>query len=352
MKRGVRETTSVSLIDVMPTILDWVNLKVPKHVSGISLKSSLQGGTIPAVPVYAESELAFLESRCAPLRSITTGKWKYIDTTQAELYDLSADPNETVNLASTHPKQVREFENLLDAVCGKMHPTTADAVNLSPDDKQILASLGYVTGPTANEFVRDNNRLPDVKEMLPYYVKLSAARHQAAQGRIDVAIEMIRSILNEAAGYSTARLYLGDLLVRQKQFDQALQEYAAVAREQPDNAEAHSSWANVLAAKGEFQESVTHYRKAIEIDPDAAPYHYYYSFTLTRLGQSSAALKELEQAIRCYPGFVEARLQLGKLLAESGRVTEASAQYAAASKYRRNLPRQPLIETPQNPKRP
>ena len=125
-----------------------------------------------------------------------------------------------------------------------------------------------------------------------------------------------------------------------------------MAREQPDNAEAHSSWANVLAAKGEFQESVTHYRKAIEIDPDAAPYHYYYSFTLTRLGQSSAALKELEQAIRCYPGFVEARLQLGKLLAESGRVTEASAQYAAASKYRRNLPRQPLIETPQNPKRP
>jgi tetratricopeptide (TPR) repeat protein len=258
------------------------------------------------MPCYSETELAFLESRCAPLQSVTTEGWKFIETTRAELYDLTVDPGEVRNLAEDEPARVQELRDVLGKMREKMTPASAASVNLTPDEKRILASLGYAAG--------------------------------AGDGDVAAAIEMIRKILDDAPRYSTARLFLGDLLLRQKQFDGAAKEYAAVASDQPDNAEAHAYWANALAAQGHFEDAAAHYRKAIEIDPTGAAYHYYFSFTLIRLGNSKAAIDQLQDAIRCNPAFVEARLQLGRLLAENGQAGDAAQQYEAALKYRPGLP--------------
>jgi arylsulfatase A-like enzyme/Flp pilus assembly protein TadD len=345
IQSGARVPTPVSLIDVMPTILDCLSIPVPGPVAGSSFKAALAGGQIPAKACYSETELGFLESRCSPLRSVATERWKYIETSRPELYDLALDPQEVRNLAENEPTQAAELAELLEQLREKMRPASADSMNLTPDDRRILASLGYVGGRSSKP-PAPAEQLPDVKDMLPHYVRLSEARARADDGEVVAAIEMVREILDQAPRYSTARLFLGDLLVRERLFDAAAGEYAAVASDQPDNAEAHAFLANALAAQGLFQDSVPHYRKAIDIDPTGAPYHYYFAFTLIRLGNSAEAILQLEEAVRWNPAFVEARLQLGKLLAENGRTDGAVQQYEAALKYRPGLPRPPWLRKP------
>jgi len=213
---------------------------------------------------------------------------------------------------------------------------------LTPDEKRILASLGYVGGASTTKPPAPGDKLPDVKDMLPHYVRLSDARTQATKGN-PAAIDTVREILQEVPSYSTARLFLGDMLLSKQQFAEAAKEYSAVANDQPENHEAHSSWANVLAAQGRFDEAIVHYRKAIDIEPASSSYHYYYAFTLIRVGKVAEAIKELEDAVRINPAFIEARMPLSKLLAESNRTAEAVEQYEAARKYRPDLAAPPWL---------
>lgn len=42
---------------------------------------------------------------CSSLLGLETGKWKYIQASRPELYDLSEDPGESKNLVEAYPQQ-------------------------------------------------------------------------------------------------------------------------------------------------------------------------------------------------------------------------------------------------------
>ena len=348
---GVRVPTPVSLIDLMPTILDYLNIPLPSPVSGRSLKLALSGQKLLTIPTYSESELAFFESRCAPLRSVTTERWKFIETTRPELYDLSADPNEALNLADAEPAQVREMTNILEELREKMTLANADAVNISTEEKRILASLGYVGGSGLQKPATPGETLPDVKEMMPKYVELLAARDLITAGDPSGAMETLRKIVRDMPGYSTARNLLADLFMHQQQYSAAEREYATVVKDQPENAEAHAGLANSLLAQGRLDDALGHFRKSVEIEPDNTSYHYYFAFALARAGNAADAIHELEAAVRIDPAFVDARLPLSKLLADTGRTEEAVKQYEEALKHRPDMSPPPWLPSRESTKK-
>jgi hypothetical protein len=93
--------------DVMPTLLDVQNLPIDSGVLGQSLLS----------PRY-EERIAFFHKNSDPEKwGLRDGHWKFIvekvDSKNAELYDLDADPDEQVNLASRYPARVGEYVNRL-----------------------------------------------------------------------------------------------------------------------------------------------------------------------------------------------------------------------------------------------
>lgn len=92
----------VSLMDVLPTLVELVGARVPEGVSGYSLLSSLRGRPLRRPRVIAELDASMsLLGDVAPLRSATIigPRYKYIERTRgpsgAALYDLSRDPAET-----------------------------------------------------------------------------------------------------------------------------------------------------------------------------------------------------------------------------------------------------------------
>ena len=98
-----RVAQSVSLVDLLPTLVELANEGVPPKyadkLDGSSLLPWLEGGQItdPA-PVYGEM---LGEGAVAPLFLIRRGRFKYVfsKSDPEQLYDLDADPHELNNLA-------------------------------------------------------------------------------------------------------------------------------------------------------------------------------------------------------------------------------------------------------------
>jgi len=103
----------VSSIDVMPTVLDLLDVPVAdavrKQLRGSSLAPALKGEPV-AKDVYAETDYRLYTYK----RSVSTmDGWKFIYTLEnkgRELYDLKNDPGETVNLVEKQPKIAYELE--------------------------------------------------------------------------------------------------------------------------------------------------------------------------------------------------------------------------------------------------
>jgi len=104
-------TENVSLLDVLPTLLDIAGVERPELAGGTSLLPLLGGDHDPDRVVYGE----YLgEGAIAPILMIRRGSLKYVfcEADPPQLYDLATDPDELVNLCTLteHADTVAAFE--------------------------------------------------------------------------------------------------------------------------------------------------------------------------------------------------------------------------------------------------
>ena len=148
VKKGVVQTTAVSLIDVMPTILDALKIKSPNYMAGSSLYPLLLGQEATYGPVF--SERREFENPPKPYfagedYSIIEDKWHLIFSTirESELYNFSVDGREKNNL-SNQAKRVRALESKIELWRNRTKPLFGKSV--PETDKaalEKLRSLGY-----------------------------------------------------------------------------------------------------------------------------------------------------------------------------------------------------------------
>ncbi len=133
----------VSLLDIPPTILDYLGLKQIPEWQGESLLPIIEGRE-KADPVFAE----FTDFEDKESTSVSTNRWKMIlkDGREPELYDLISDREEQRNLYSDKVKTVEEMEKLLRDWENRI-PYRESEVNsdiLHNEIKVQLKALGYV----------------------------------------------------------------------------------------------------------------------------------------------------------------------------------------------------------------
>lgn len=113
VKSGKVINDQISSIDLMPTILDLLDVEMPararNQLLGSSLTPAFIGKTVTK-EVYSETDYRQYTYKRSV---ITTDGWKFIYTLEnkdRELYNLTSDPGETTNLVEREPRLAYELE--------------------------------------------------------------------------------------------------------------------------------------------------------------------------------------------------------------------------------------------------
>jgi arylsulfatase A-like enzyme len=136
----------VSLLDVLPTLLEALALERPAGLQGRSLLPLLRGETIDAVPHFAEA--------AADRRSfgVRTEGWKYLrfGSGRETLFDLERDPGERVDRCRVDPETCRSLRRALAEWRREMGRAAAEGGRPSPRPAELdeatrerLEALGY-----------------------------------------------------------------------------------------------------------------------------------------------------------------------------------------------------------------
>jgi arylsulfatase A-like enzyme len=158
---GIRLDDLVRTIDVAPTLCALMGMDPPSVSSGHAVIECAESGPartgarpVPAAAEEAE-RLAYLETfrprlshKWSELQGLRTQDWKYIHGPRDELYNLSKDSAETMNLVEQMPAMRDSLHELMTAVAftslARGHEQ-ADEMTLSPEQEERLRSLGYLT---------------------------------------------------------------------------------------------------------------------------------------------------------------------------------------------------------------
>jgi hypothetical protein len=76
--------------------------------------------------IYAESYFPQLYMNWAPLRSMQDSRWKFIDAPAPELYDLTSDSGERMNLIDRMPARAADLRRALVQLTGGSAGTMAE----------------------------------------------------------------------------------------------------------------------------------------------------------------------------------------------------------------------------------
>jgi arylsulfatase A-like enzyme len=130
----------VGLINIYPTVLDYLDISVEHDLSGRSLLEPLRE---EGAAVYTET------SRQATLRGVVAGRFKLILDLERQgqaLFDVVRDPEELRDLSEEDPQRAHVLRGRLERWMAEVEEssTPGRVTELSPRERERLRSLGYV----------------------------------------------------------------------------------------------------------------------------------------------------------------------------------------------------------------
>lgn len=144
LPKGQRISELVAHIDIIPTILDILDLSPEKNIKGLSL-----------LPLILNRDQLlprdFVLSQSNEKVAVLSRRWKYIATLNekgnigaTEIYDLLKDPGEKKNLASSALNIKAAMHKQLEHYLQQRNRSKLDLDKILPQLKKQLKALGYI----------------------------------------------------------------------------------------------------------------------------------------------------------------------------------------------------------------
>ncbi len=362
----------VSLIDIMPTIASLMGAPAQKQVPGLDLSPWLASDRagLGGRPLYAETIAPTTYYGASSLLGVIVDRWKYIETSRPELYDLRSDPLESVNLLQREPARANAMgKEIKGIVATALRPqgSNNDAA-LDPAARERLEALGYLSrGGGSPEVVFDRTR-EDPKDLIGFFrtdqrlsklaeskkyaearalcdqmlrerpgfadCHLQMSRMAAEEGNLTAAYESAKKAVQLSPGNEKARLHLAGLLQSRGDLDGAIAQHREALKSQPDSIEARTLLGRALAEKGRLDEAVSTLGSAVAAQPESAMARTQMGFALAKQGKLPEAIESYRKAVALDPGSADAHAYLGSALATQGKLDEAIGHFEEALRAR------------------
>ena len=275
---------------------------------------------------YSESYYARNHYGWSELRALRSGRYKLIQTTRPELYDLERDPEELQNLYDTRRDLADRLARALDQLSGGEVAGAPSSVD--PETRERLAALGYI-GSFAPAVTRRGERRADPKDKIQIFNLLTTPRAEGRAGS-DEAIARLRKVTELDGGVLDAWIMLGNEYVKRGELQTALGQYQRALALNPDFDLATINLANTYRLLGNDEAAILGYRRYLEKDPKNALVRYQLGEIHLDLGQLDAARAAFEQALVDDTRVASARNALGVVAFKQGDLARAEQEIRAA----------------------
>jgi len=292
---GKTVEAQVRTIDIMPTILDMLAVATPRKLDGSSLGPLLAGAETTSRIALAETEYP-LRFGWAPLRSVRTDGFKFIEAPSPELYDLRQDAAELRNAYAPWDTRVQKLRRTLAESMPRRSSSEKSATPASTVDE--LHALGYL-GPAdagSSTDVPEPSLLPDPKDKIEEQNLLHIAMMSAEDGRLPEARAALKKLIAMDSTSVTALSQLGRLEM----------------------------------TSGNASEAATHFRETYKLRPQDPTIALEYAEALERSGNLQNAREVLESSLKSHPDHFSARLRLGRIYLRLNDAQSAIVQFEAA----------------------
>jgi arylsulfatase A-like enzyme/Tfp pilus assembly protein PilF len=303
----------VSLIDVVPTVLELLGVEIPAEVDGRHL---LDDRRATDDAVYFDTVEPLMQYGWAPLRGLRTLREKLIEAPEPEHYALDDDPGELRNRFASAPPGAERLREELHREFGP-----ADLADLAPGTETVdpevierLASLGYVgTRSTAAPAARR-----DPKRMLPLWNRFDDVYPLLRSGRPDEAVRLLDAIVEGDPDNGRAWFIRGMVLQSTGDLEEAETSLRNSVRVLP-GADRYSRLAEILYLRERFDQGDAAVEEARRIEPRSGLPYVAEGVGLTLRKRYDEALLAFERARAIDPANAGTRAQELTALVEQMR---------------------------------
>ncbi len=320
----------VRTVDIVPTILDLLDLPGERDLDGKSLRPLWEGKNDERT-AYLETFVPRLNFGWAELRGLRDANLKVIHAPRSENYDLTHDPTEVKDLHGTGDMQ-GEWDRLTKDLGGMIETDPFTRGEQRPDDisdetRDKLAALGYVWTATESEATGPR---PDPKDRIAYWEQFQQSQNLMRDGDFEAAVVAVRELLAVDPDNVVAMGSLANALARTGHEDEALEVYRRMMVLDPHRETSYLGSAKILREQGRFDEAADLARAAIEMQPNDPQGHTSLGDTFLEQNRFPEAEQHFRKALEIDPHSMLAASGLGNCLNRAGRLDEALAVLNAA----------------------
>ncbi|MHC4962396.1 MAG: sulfatase-like hydrolase/transferase [Planctomycetota bacterium] len=318
------------LIDIPPTVCSLLGVESSESFKGQDLSGLLRHEPSEGHDrsIYSES-LVPTKYQASPLLGLVSVRYKYIQSTRPELYDLRNDPGETNNMISQDPHRARLMEDALAArVAGSLAADTADSrTQLDEESVKKLESLGYVGGRVDEDYSFDQDK-PDPKDMFRYHTDLVEIMLLMRNEDYEAAEKACQKIVSEGFEFSEVYSHLAKIAsIKYKDDEQAIDYPNKAVALEPDSLQTLEQLGKLLLNNDQYPKALDCLLKAHEIQPRSATICHDIARAYYKLGQRDKAIEFAHKTLSVDPKRIESRSLLATALFETGEVHAAIEQY-------------------------
>lgn len=309
-----RVDSRVSLVDVLPTLLESVNIPAPATMQGKSLLPVIRDKAAAANRAsYAETDYPRRAFGWSSLRALRSEKYLLVQAPRKELYDETADPGDDHDLSS----KATAVTGTLNAQLDQFREKTASARSapraaLDPGQEQKLRALGYVSSSESTNRESEVSGT-DPKDKIALANEMTDANLALEEGRAQEAILRLRGIVAQDPSFAPAYAVLGTALTEAGDFRGAIPVLKKAIELRPGSVSSHYELGMALFQAGDLHAAAPQFEAAVAGSPRSADMHYSLASVYVRMDRMTDARRELQKALALRPNHYLANVMLGQV---------------------------------------